>query len=111
VVVVPLVERMRGDLTRALKAADRPAVAVLRTTLAAIANAEAPAFEGGGPTPTRGRLAEHARIELSDADIESIVFSEIDDRQDTIDRFVAGGKHEEAAQLAAQIAILRGYLA
>ena len=108
----PLPERMREDLTRALKARDQRSVNVLRTTLAAIANAEAPpAPAPSAPTaPVVGQLVEHARLELSDADLQQIVRHEIADRQDTIDRYLAGGRGVEAEPLVEELVILRSYV-
>jgi uncharacterized protein YqeY len=111
--VAALVERMRQDLARAMKARDRQTAAVLRTTLAAIANAEAPPAEPGETLlpPVYGRGAEVPRLELSDADIERILRDEIADRRDTIGRFEQGGRADEAVPLHAELAILESYVA
>ena len=47
---------------------------------------------------------------LSDADLDRILGHEIADRQDTIDRYLAGGRAAEAAPLQEELAILRTYL-
>ncbi len=89
---------------------------VLRTTLAAIANAEAPpppapADAPGLPmAPVVGQLVDHPRLVLSDADLDAILRLEIADRQDTIDRYRVAGRDAEAAPLLEELAILRRYL-
>jgi uncharacterized protein YqeY len=106
--VSALVERMQADLKAAMRERDRAAVAVLRTTLAALANAEAPPMAAGG-APTVG-IVEHARLELGDEDRRRIVADEIADREDTIARFERGGATGEADDLRAELAILRRYV-
>jgi uncharacterized protein YqeY len=105
----PLPARLKADLTRALKARARLDVGVLRTTLAAIANAEAPPADLA-PTETRGRLVQHARLVLSDDDHERILRDEIADREDTISQYTGAGRLPEAAVLRDEIAVLRRYL-
>ena len=84
--------RLRADLTRAMLDRDQTAVSVLRTTLAAIANAEAPPLTDPPPAPVVGRLVEHRRLELSGADLERIVRDEIADRRDTVARYTHAGR-------------------
>lgn len=106
-------ERMSADLARAMKARDRAAVSLLRATLAAFANAEAPPAPEATtwPPPVVGRLVEHPRIELSHADHERIVRDEIADREAAIAEYAAGGRHDEAAALQTGVALLVAYLA
>ena len=47
---------------------------------------------------------------LSGADLDRILGHEIADRQDTIDRYLAGGRAADAAPLQEELAILRSYL-
>jgi uncharacterized protein YqeY len=103
---------MREDLTRAMKASDQPTVAVLRTTLAAIANAEAPPHDDRGPAPppVYGRLVEHPRLVLSEADVVRIVRREVEEREIAIAQYAAGGRQAEAAVLEVEVAILRRYI-
>jgi uncharacterized protein YqeY len=107
-----LSDRMRDDLTRAMKARDRAAVAALRTTLAAFANAEAPPRDDRGPAPppVYGRLEEHPRLILSDDDLVQIVRNEIEAREVAIAQYCQGGRQREAAALRVEVAILRGYI-
>jgi uncharacterized protein YqeY len=109
-----LPERMRADLTRAMKARDKVTVNVLRTTLAAIANAEAPP-QGEAPTQVIGspELAgpnEVERLVLSDDDIARIVRAEIADREHTIEQVAGAGGDEQVTDLQAELEILRAYV-
>jgi uncharacterized protein YqeY len=106
-----LVDRMRADLVSALKAGDQPTrVSVLRTTLAAIANAEAPTLDDRTHAPTRGRPNEVPRLALGDADLERILAEEIADRRHTLDQYEQAQREEPAALLRNEIAILVDYL-
>ena len=102
---LPLPDRLRTDLLRARRQRDDAAVSVIRTTLAAIANAEAPDLAA-----VDLRQAEHPRLGLSNEDLQAIVRAEITDREDTIRRVEQGGATTEAAALSEQLVILRGYL-
>ena len=112
-----VVARMRADLPVAMKARDASAVSALRTGLAAIANAEAPELTtpaGGVPPlpvePVVGQLVEHARLDLSVADVEGILRHEIADRHDTIAAIEPHGRAAEIDDLRAEIAVLERYL-
>jgi uncharacterized protein YqeY len=106
-----LQDRMRADLVAALKDRNPTIVSVLRTTLAAIANAEAPPLAEVGRSPVVGRPNEVPRLALTDGDLERIVRAEIADRLDTIDRYERAGADEPAAALRPEIEILQRYLA
>jgi len=110
---------MRADLPVAMKARDAAAVSALRTGLAAIANAEAPPVppvsSGAGANrvpvePVVGRLVEHARLELTGADVERILRHEIADRHDTIAAIEPHGRDVEVDDLRGEIAVLERYL-
>jgi len=112
---------MRADLPVAMKARDAAAVSALRTGLAAIANAEAPPVprvpSGAGAEASRvpvepvvGRLVEHARLELTGADVERILRHEIADRHDTIAAIEPHGRDVEVDDLRGEIAVLERYL-
>ncbi|MGW4649475.1 hypothetical protein [Kitasatospora sp. NPDC004289] len=112
----PLRERLRSDLTTALKARDRAAASVLRATLAAIENAEAVAVpEPTGPLavellPVGAGAAEAERRELTEADVAAIVRAELAEREDAAAEYERLGRDEQAAQLRADAARLAGYL-
>jgi uncharacterized protein YqeY len=101
---------MRRDLTAAMKARDHPRVSVLRTALAAIANAEAPAAETRAWPPPAAGSTEVARLELTDADRRRVITTQIADREDTIAQYERNGHAAEAAVLNDEVTILREYL-
>jgi uncharacterized protein YqeY len=109
-----LVDRMRADLIRAMKTRDKESVNVLRTTLAAISNAEAPpatpAVTQVVGSPDLAGPDERDRLVLTDDDIARIVSDEIADREHTIDALSRGGAADEVTALEAELAILRAYL-
>ncbi len=112
---VALSDRLRADLSRAMRAHDRPTVSVLRTALAAIANAEAPPAEptprgAPAPPPEVGRLVDHPRRMLSAADLDQILRAEVDDRRHTMAIYTEAGRNAEAAAMRDEIVILERYL-
>ena len=98
---------LQDDLPAALKAKDRPRIAVLRTTLAALGNAEA-VDAADGVTPT-GLLGDVERRVLTEDDVRRIVARERDELLADADGLRALGR-SEADDLAAQASILDGYL-
>jgi hypothetical protein len=69
-------ERMQADLVAALKAGDLVAVSVLRTTLAALANAEAVDPAAGAPLVRAGLYGDVERRRLARADVSAVVSAE-----------------------------------
>src|SRR4051812_7133349 len=108
-VTEPLRDRMQSDLPAAMKARDATRVSVLRTTLAAVANAEAVHPADGAVAA--GLLGDVARKDLSEDDVRSIVARERDDLATTAGEMEQLGQAEEAAELGGRAAILDGYLA
>jgi len=83
-----LADRLRADLTTALRARDRARASVLRTVLGAIANAEAVPVPQGAPPLAQGPIAgaalglgaaEVPRRELTEDDVRAILVAERDD--------------------------------
>jgi hypothetical protein len=101
--------QMQADLSPAIKARDTSRVAVLRTTLAAIANAEA--VDPGQPTPRVGLLGDVERRQLTGDDVRRIVIGERDDLLATAAEMDRLGQVASASDLGARAAILDGYLA
>lgn len=109
---------MQVDLTSAMRERDRPRVSVLRSTLAAIANAEAVDVSHLGPGhlgpghlgPGRGP-SEVPRRYLSETDIVGIVQRELNDLARAADEFAGLGQAGEAGSLRSQADILASYLA
>jgi len=96
---------LRRELTVAMRGRDRPAISAIRTALAAIANAEAPPIDAA-PTDVHGRLSEHARIELAEADAVRIVRQQIDDRVATLAEIDGRGRDADADVLRAEASVL-----
>ncbi|HZN13630.1 MAG TPA: GatB/YqeY domain-containing protein [Acidimicrobiales bacterium] len=100
---------MRADLSSAMKTRQLDVTRVLRTALAAIANAEAPP-QSSAPLEVRGRLADLPRLVLTNDDHVRIVAAEIADREDTAAQYERNGRTAEAAEMRTEIAILAAYL-
>ncbi|AYF75251.1 hypothetical protein D7D52_16790 [Nocardia yunnanensis] len=112
----PLRERLRAALPVAMKARDRAAAAALRSALGAIDNAEA--VDGAGAragaieaSSVGLGTAEATRRELTEADIEGIVRTEIGERLSAATEYdsLAGGA-DRAAYLRAEAATLAAHL-
>ena len=99
---------MQDELTAAIKAGDDARVDVLRTTLAAIANAEA--VDLTGPTTPVGLLGEVERRQLSDDDITAIIAAERDELSTTAAHLHRLGQASRAGELDARARILGDYL-
>jgi uncharacterized protein len=113
-------ERLRGALPRAMKARDAVAVAALRSTLAAIDNAEAvdPArapAPGAGQVEVAGAVVglgagEVERRSLTEAQMEEIVRTEVADRRAAAHDYQRRGRHEQAERLRGEAEVLSSYL-
>ena len=110
-------DELRAALTAAIKAHDGDAVAVLRTTLAAIDNAEAvstehPSTAGGGPIagalPGLG-AGEAPRRELTEDAVVAIVQAEVAELLASAGECADLGQPDRAAALIAQAAVLQAY--
>lgn len=120
--------RLRADLLTARKTRDTATTAVLRSALAAVANAEAlPVAEATigteetatGSVSEEGPIAgaavglgatEAARRELSDEDVRAIVSAEQSERLSAATDLEARGATEHAEQLRAEAELLAVYL-
>jgi uncharacterized protein YqeY len=111
-------DQLRAALPAAIKARDRTAVAALRSTLAAIDNAEAvPPDEGadGGSlaiehVPIGAGATEVPRRELTAQEIELIVRDEVADREIAADGYGQAGQTAQAEKLLAEAEVLEKYL-
>lgn len=97
-----------------MKGRDQVAVAVLRSALGAIDNAEA-VDHRQAPKAQTGRIAgavaglgaaEVARLELSEAEMAAIVRAEADDRRAAAEEYDRLGRHDESARLRAEAVVL-----
>jgi uncharacterized protein YqeY len=114
--------RMRADLTTAMKARDKDAVAALRTALAAFDNAEAVALPSRAAAPPASSeyvagtsvglgSAEVARRELTLDDLHTVLRAQIDERLAEADTYAAHGRPDAADRLRREADVLRTYLA
>jgi uncharacterized protein len=116
-IMTSLRERLRAALPAAMKARDRAAVAALRSTLAAIDNAEAVAPAGeaaGGQAIEQVAIGvgatEVERRELTDSEIDQVVRAEIADREAAADDYDRAGHTDRASQLRAEARALAAHL-
>ncbi len=90
-----LKDRLRADLTLALKAKDSTTVATLRMALSAISTEE---------------VAGSASRELPDEEVLRVLGREAKKRRESAEAFAAAGRAELAAQERAEGEVLAGYL-
>jgi uncharacterized protein len=114
----PLRQRLRAALPAAMKARDRVAVAALRSTLAAIDNAEAVEEAGSAgrslaieQSPVGVGAAEVARRELTEAQVEHIVRAEVAEREAAAVEYDRVGRADRAEQLRGEAGVLAAHLA
>jgi hypothetical protein len=105
----PLRQRLREALPAAMKARDRATVSALRSTLAAIDNAEAVVVDDGvrrslaiEQSPVGAGAAEAERRVLTEADVERIVQAEVAEREAAATEYERVGHADRAAQLRAE---------
>jgi hypothetical protein len=99
---------MRADLGQAMKERDGSRVKVLRTTLAAIENAEA--VEGVSSVDGVDGYADVARRFLDDEEIARILRREIDEWTEGVSEYRRIGQMARADGLERELEILQGYL-
>jgi uncharacterized protein len=90
-----LKDRLRGDLTKAMKARDEVRTRTLRMALTSI---------------TREEVAGASARELSDDEVVKVLTREAKRRREAAEAFAAAGRDEQAAAERAEGAILDGYL-
>ncbi|MGZ4447581.1 MAG: GatB/YqeY domain-containing protein [Nocardioides sp.] len=90
-----LKDRLRADLTTAIKARDEVRSSTLRMVLTAITNAE---------------VAGKEHRELSDEDVVGVLSSEAKKRREAATAFEDGGRAEMAAKEKAEAEVLADYL-
>ncbi len=88
-----LEERLNNDLKQAMRGGDKVRRSVIRLVLAAIKNAE---------------IARKAALE--DNDVLGIIAKEARQRQESIEAFKQGNRHDLVAQEEGELAILQEYL-
>lgn len=90
-----LKDRLRADLTTAMKARDEITSSTLRMVLTSITNAE-----------VSGKEAR----ELTDEDVMTVLGSEGKKRREAAEAFEAAGRTEQAEKERAEAAVIAGYL-
>ena len=90
-----LKDRLRADLTAAIKARDEVRSSTLRMVLTAVTNAE-----------VAGKQAK----ELTDDDVLTVLTSEAKKRREAATAFADGGRDEMAAKETAEAAVIADYL-
>lgn len=90
-----LKEKLRTDLTAAMKSRDELVKATLRLTLTAIGNAE---------------VSGTSARELSDDEVLGVITKEAKKRAESAEAFAAAGRDEQAAQERAEGEVLARYL-
>lgn len=100
---------LRAKLRAALGAKDKPTLTVVRETLAAIENAEAPPMTTGGSFAGGAEgfgAGEVERLVLTPDDVLAIVERELAERREAMAEYARLGRHEEAAALKAHVDVL-----
>lgn len=110
-------DRLRAALPGALRSRDSVLVSALRSTLAALDNAEAVQVDGSAHrtgavelSPRGAGAAEVERETLDDTEVAAIVRTEIADRLDAATDYAAAGHPDRAERLRAEAAALASHL-
>lgn len=90
-----LKQRLRDDLTTAMKSRDELRAGTLRMVLSAVTNAE-----------VAGKQAKA----LSDDEVLAVLDKEAKKRREAAEAFAAGGREESAARERAEAEVIAGYL-
>jgi uncharacterized protein len=105
--------RMRQALPEAMRARDKVAVSALRTTLAALDNAEAVPVDEAQPrglaleqSPVGVGATEAARRELSEGEVVDVVRAEAAERLEVAAQLTAPAQAERAARLRTEATVL-----
>ncbi len=91
---MPLSQKIIDDLKQAMLAKDAPRTSALRMLKSAVMNAE---------IGKKGAA-------LSDADVQTVIQKQINQRKESLEQYTKGGRPELAAVEAAEIKLLESYL-
>jgi len=114
-------DRMSAALPDAIRSRDRTAVAALRSTLAALANAEAVGVGGRDDPSATGSehvaaaaagvgAAEVSRRVLAEAEVVSLVRAEVEERLESAGVYDLHGQADRAERLRAEASVISAYL-
>lgn len=98
--MTPIRERLQAELTDALRSRDALRLSVLRTTLSAIANAEA--IE----VPAGTAATEMPRRDLTEQDVRAVVVAERDELEATAAELRTVDRADAAVELEQKAAVL-----
>ena len=102
-------DRLKADLTRALKARQTPVAMTLRSLLAAIDNAEAVPLTAAPPS-IDGRVRDVPRLVLGRSDIQAILVREADECRRARADYERVGQAEAAEAMQAALDLIEGYM-
>ncbi len=102
-------QRMKAELKRAMKARNSHSVAMLRSLLSAIDNAEAVDMPDE-PLSFQGHSPDVPRRVLSEAEMVAIVQREAAAHQAALDDYERLGRSQEAERLRAELAVVEALL-
>lgn len=106
--------QLRADLRTAMKDRRMSEVKVLRALIATLDNAEAPSVstEGAAPLPVdfHSGSAEVERLVLSHSQVNNLLLTEIQEREQAATELERVGRADRAEVLRAEIQIVRRYL-
>jgi uncharacterized protein YqeY len=98
-------DELQAGLRAAMQSREQVTVSVLRSTLAAVANAEAV-----DPSTIERSATEVARKDLSEGDVRSIVAAQRDELRAASEEMSSLGQDAKADELERQATTLDGYL-
>lgn len=102
---------LQAELITAMKNEDRTTMMVLRSVLSAISNRESvPAPQSKGEPMGSLGYGDVPRRELTPQEVKLVMLDEIEERRNTAGYLGTAGRHEEAAKLETEAAILERYL-
>jgi uncharacterized protein len=102
-------ERMRDDLTAALRGREMDRVSTLRSLLGEIANAEAVETDRDF-VPMAGRTNDVPRRALTEADVRGILEREGERHREAMAEFENAGRQDAAERLQAGLKVIEEYL-
>ena len=107
-----LKDRLRADLKTAMREGNQAEIAVIRTLIAAIDNAEAVPIEGFEERlRLRESVGEVRRGELDAASLEAVLAAETHSRLAAAEDYERHGRAEDAARLRREAELIAGYRA
>lgn len=107
-----LKERLRADLKAAMRERKADEVAVIRTLIAAVDNAEAPPVEGFAERlRQREAIGEIGRRKLAASDLNRVLEAEARSRLAAAEDYERHGRDDEAARLCREVELIGRYRA